>query len=146
MATIEETIAALTADISEKRQSLDDGLFALQAWFDRNVELFNDDERTAFSDRLNAEKPTAGAQGDDSSLIGSVLRLHAMRLLYRFDERKRSIPPLTTTTPYARGKQRLQVALREAQLALYAPRVDPPIGNAHPILENGRPTRRCCQE
>jgi len=157
MITIDETIATLTADINEKRQSLDDGLFALQAWFDRNVELFNDDERTAFSDRLNAEKnaaksdstdsnTTTAAQGDDSSLISSVLRLHAMRLLYRFDERRRSIPALTTTSAYARAKQRLQVALREAELALNEARVDTAIANAHNILEDRGANRRWLQD
>src|SRR5450432_815450 len=154
MPTIDKTIETLTADVAEQRQSLDDGLFALQSWFDHNVELFNEDERAAFSDKLNAEKdaekgknkPAEGSARDDSALVGSVLRLHAMRLLYRFDEKQRSIPALTTSSPYARAKQRLQVALREAELALNEARVDTAIANAHNILEDRGANRRWLQD
>src|SRR5690349_19724792 len=89
---IEVLIDTLTNDVVERRQSLDDALFALQSWFDKNVELMDADERISFSNRLNAEKDAAQRDGrphgDDASLVASVLRLHIMRLLYRYDERQ----------------------------------------------------------
>ncbi len=150
MISIEETIETLAGDVVEKRQSLDDALFGLQTWFDRNVKLLGEDERIAFSQRLNAEKDTvkrAGQpQGDDLSLISSILRLHAMRLLYRFDEAARPEADTTNDTPYQRGRRRFQQALRESELTMNEARVDTAIANAHNLLEDLQANRRWLQD
>ena len=138
MATLDETITTLATSTLDKQQSLDDALTALQTWIDQNVGRMSDEDREAFSDTLNAEKDPAMREGrphgDDRSLILSVLRLHAMRLLYRFDERREGRPASDDTTPYGRARNRLTVALREAEMAINEARVDTAIANAHQIL------------
>jgi len=147
---IEQTIESLAGDVVEKRQSLDDGLFALQTWFDQHVKLLGDEERVAFSERLNAEKDSAKREGqphgDDLSLVSSVLRLHAMRLLYRYDETARPKTDVPADSPYQRGHYRFQNALREAELATNEARVDTAIANAHMILEDVSANRRWLQD
>ncbi len=122
MPNIEVLIDTLTNDVIERRQSLDDALFALQSWFDHNVELMDDDERVSFSNKLNAEKDAAQRDGrphgDDASLVASVLRLHIMRLLYRYDERHQPATHPLDDSPYERARRRLQSALRETEIAI----------------------------
>ncbi len=150
MTNIESTIENLAGDVVEKRQSLDDALFALQTWFDRSITLLGEDERVAFSERLNSEKDSAKREdqphGDDLSLISSVLRLHAMRLLYRYDESARPKGDVSNESPYQRARLRFQTALREAEIATNEARVDTAIANAHNILEDWSANRRWLQD
>ena len=85
MATINQTIDKLTGSVTGGKQSLDDALFALQAWLDKNADALSETDRDTFSETLTAEKETevrdGQPYGDDQSLVASVLRLHAMRLL-----------------------------------------------------------------
>jgi hypothetical protein len=147
---IEVLIDTLTNDVVERNQSLDGALFALQSWFDQNVESMDDDERVNFSNKLNAEKDATQREGqphgDDASLVSSVLRLHVMRLLYRYDEKQQSVAPPLDDTPYERARRRLQIALRETELAVNEARVDTAIANAHNIMDDRNANRRWLQD
>jgi hypothetical protein len=150
LTTINETINGLTDAIATGKQSLDDALFALQTWLDQNTGLMSEDELQAFSETLNAEKDTqvrdGKPYGDDQSLVASVLRLHAMRLLYRMGEQRRGAPKTQDNSPYERAKRRLQLALREIDIAINEARVDTTIANAHNILADERANRRWLQD
>ena len=150
MTTINETINGLTDAIATGKQSLDDALFALQSWLDQNTGLMSEDELQAFSETVNAEKDPqvrdGEPYGDDRSLVASVLRLHAMRLLYRMGEQKRGAPKAQGNSPYERAKQRLQLAMREIDIAINEARVDTTIANAHNILADQRANRRWLQD
>ena len=150
MPNIEVLIDTLTNDVVDKRQSLDDALFAMQSWFDHNVELMSEDDRVSFSGKLNAEKDANKREGqphgDDASLVASVLRLHIMRLLYRYDEVHAQKPPSLDDSPYGRGRRRLQTALRETEMAINEARVDTAIANAHNIMEDRGANRRWLQD
>src|SRR4051812_8740261 len=140
MGLLDDKINSLATEVSANRQTFEDSLFALQTWLESTVDKMSDTERAAFSDTVNAEKDPVKrdgqAQGDDNTLITSVLRLHAMRLLYRFDEARRSPPTPADNTPYLRAKLRLQQALRQTELAMNEARVDTAIANAHNILND----------
>ena len=150
--TLAETIKSLTEDTVARRQTLEGALFGLQAWIDRRAEFMTETERSEFSQILNEEKAApeqdGKARGDDSSLIASVLRLHAMRLLYRFDDLRERQPPLPAQndTPYSRATHRLQMALREVELAINEARVDTMIANAQNILNDKGANRRWLQD
>ncbi len=150
MPTLDETISELSGAVTAKRQSLDDALFALQSWIDRSAQFMTDADREAFTEKLNAEKEPQVVDGqpygDDYSLVSSVLRLHATRLLYRLDERREGPPRPDDDSPYGRARHRLRLALREAELALNEARVDTAIANAHQILADASANRRWLQD
>ncbi len=152
MPPLGETITDLTSAVTGKRQSLDDALFALQTWVDHNAPLMTEADRNAFSQTLDAEKDATVDEDEpyssDTSLIASVLRLHAMRLLYRFDERRHGSPveQPDPNSPYERARYRLQVALRETEIAINEGRIDAAIANAHHILNDRGANRRWLQD
>ena len=152
MPLLGETITDLTGAIVAKRQSLDDALVALQQWIDHHAPLMTQAERDAFSDTLEAEKDATVHEGEpysnDAALIASVLRLHAMRLLYRVDERRHGSPvdQPDPTSPYERARYKLQLALRETEIAINEGRMDVAIANAHHILNDRGANRRWLQD
>ncbi|MCC7451803.1 MAG: hypothetical protein IT324_30620 [Anaerolineae bacterium] len=152
MPLLGETITDLTKAVTARRQSLDDALVALQQWVDHNAPLMTQAERDAFSETLEAEKDAAPHEGEpyssDAALISSVLRLHAMRLLYRVDERRHGSPleQPDPNSPYERARYKLQVALRETELAINEGRMDVAVANAHHILNNRGANRRWLQD
>lgn len=150
MSTLLDSINSLADSVIDKRQTLDDALLNLQTWLDSHIETLTEDARTEFSKALNAEKDTqmrdGKPHGDDRSLVLSVLRLHTMRLLYRYDERSRPKPSIGEGTPYERARQRLQVALRQAEIAINEARVDTAVANAHTLLNDLSANRRWLQD
>lgn len=150
MPTLGEMVNNLTSAVTARQQSLDDALFALQTWVDRNTPLMTEADRASFSETLTAEKDSqvrdGQPYGDDASLVASVLRLHAMRLLYRADEQRNGPIPLDDESHYGRARHRLQLALREAELAINEARVDAAIANAHHILADRGANRRWLQD
>jgi hypothetical protein len=150
LTTINDTINDLTKEIATGKQSLDDSLFALQTWLDQKSQLMSEDELQAFSETVNAEKDPqmrdGKPYGDDESLVASVLRLHAMRLLYRKGEQKRRAPKAQDNSPYERAKGRLQLALHEIDIAINEARVDTTIANAQNLLADQRANRRWLQD
>ncbi len=117
---------------------------------DRNSEFMTEAERAAFSETLHSEKeaPVEGgqSQGTDASLVASVMRLHAMRLLYRFDERHHPQEPPEGDSAYHRAIHKFRAALRDAELSMNEARVDAAIANAHQILGNLNSNRRWLQD
>ncbi len=152
MPTLNETIDDLAGTVVARKQSLDDALFALQSWLDHNAQFITEADRDEFGETLEAEKEPqvrdGQPYGDDRSLVASVLRLHAMRLLYRLEEQRRGPIPVDEEddSPYARARHRLQVALRETELAINEARVDTAIANAHHILADRGANRRWLQD
>lgn len=150
MNAITENIDRLTADVSAKRETLDNALFIMQTWVARNASILTDADRTIFSQTLATEKEPqqrdGSAYGDDSSLVSSILRLHTMRLLYRYDFEHE--PPLAKAIddPYDRGTRQLRIALHAAEQAINEARVDTAIVNAHQIMGDGGANHRWLQD
>jgi hypothetical protein len=138
-----QTIQDLTRQAAEHKRTLDDALFTLQKWLDSNAPRLTDTDRAEFSALLSSEQEQPErTESDDASLIGSVLRLHAMRLLYRYDETQREPFKPEDDSLYGEGRFRLRVALREAELAVNEAKIDAAIGNAHGLLNNAAANRR----
>lgn len=150
MATLDETINSLADDVRASKQTFEDSLFALQRWVEQNAGLMTEQDRQRFSETLQAARDPQTREGrpygDDHSLVLSVLRLHAMRLLYRFDERKQGRPVSADDSAYGQARLRLQIALREAELAINEARIDTAIANAHNILGDRGANRRWLQD
>jgi hypothetical protein len=146
MPSIVTTVTRLTDDITAKRESLEATLFALQRWVEANGPLMTDADREEFSRVLMAEKdapdPATGSTSDDTSLVSSVLRLHAMRLLFRLDASRAEPLSPEDATPYAAAKLRLKLALREVEMSTNEARIDAAIANAHHILGDRGANRR----
>lgn len=146
MTNLQEVITVLVHDITSQQKTLEQGLLVLQKWFDDHIEVISEADRDHFSTTLQAEKDSATQDGkpvgDDSSLVASIMRLHAMRLLYRYDEGRREPAPLRDDTPYVRAKRKLELALRQTELALNEARVDTAIANAHNILNDPKANQR----
>jgi hypothetical protein len=145
MPTLVETIATLSDAVVAREQSLENALFALQGWVETHGPTMSGGDREAFSELLRAEQDApqrdGKPQGDDRSLVSSVLRLHAARLLYRQDESRRAPAP-AEESQYGRARQRFQAALREVELAVNEARIDTAIANAHGILGDSRASQR----
>ncbi len=145
MPTLVETIARLSDAVAARQQSLENALFALQGWLEGHSPTMSGGDREAFSELLRAEQDApqrdGKPQGDDRSLVSSVLRLHAARLLYRQDESRRAPVP-AEESQYGRARQRFQAALREVELAVNEARIDTAIANAHGILADSRANQR----
>lgn len=150
MATLVETLQNLRDDVIAKRQSLDDALFAVQSWMNTDAARITEADRQEFSQVLSSEKEPSQrdgqAYGDDSSLVASVLRLHAMRLLYRFDDSREPTPHSDDDSAYGRARFRFQGALRDLERAVTEAKIDTAIANAHNILADKRANHRWLQD
>jgi hypothetical protein len=150
VATLQETLDSLTTSLVDHKQTLDDALFALQTWMDNNIQTLTPEQRDQFNAKLEAEKhaPTDSEDSEpsDYGLVSSVLRLHATRLLYRYDEKMRNSFAREEDSPYGRAKQKLQHALRLTEMAINEAKVDTAIANAHSILNDNNANRRWLQD
>ncbi|MBX3086828.1 MAG: hypothetical protein KF716_34665 [Anaerolineae bacterium] len=147
LASLLATLDQLTADVASQKQSLEAALFALQSWLDANAPSLSPSDRTEFSQVLVQEKKNrTEGQSDDTTLIASVLRLHAMRLLFRFDAQQAEPLKPEDDTAYAQAKYRLKVSLREVETAVNEARIDTAIANAHHILGDRGANRRWLQD
>jgi hypothetical protein len=147
LATLLTTIDQLTTAVATQKQSLEDALFALQTWVEANAPTLTKTERAGFSQVLIQEKKNPNQdQSDDSALIASVLRLHVMRLLFRFDAQQAEPMQPEDSSAYAQAKYRLKVSLREVESAVNEARIDTAIANAHHILGDRSANRRWLQD
>lgn len=150
MPSIVAHVNQLGADISARRKSLEDALFDLQAWLEANAVTLTSADRGEFSRVLVAEKASPDAEtagkSNDSALVLSVLRLHAMRLLFRQDAASADPLKPADASAYERGKLVLKVALREVETAVNEARIDVAIANAHHILGDRGANRRWLQD
>jgi hypothetical protein len=139
----------LVDQVASKKANLEDALFKLQTWIDQNAPALTEADRQEFATVLRAEKAEEPADANaqkssDRSLIASVLRLHAMRLLFRLDA-SREVTPLPAPeddTIYAQKKHRLKLALQEVETAVNEARIDTAIANAHGLLGDTGANRR----
>lgn len=145
--TLELTIDGLGVGVAQKRRTLNEALTTLDQWVEQNAPTLTDEDRMRFSEVLQTEKEPetrdGESHGDDRSLALSILRLHAMRLLYRFDEGKRlrtELPP-TDESDYERAKRKLETALRQTELAMNEARIDTAIANAQGIFNDRNANR-----
>ena len=147
LASLLATIDQLTTAVAKHQQSLEDALFALQTWVESNAPTLSAADRTAFSQVLVQEKKNPNqSESDDTTLIASVLRLHTMRLLFRYDATQAASLKPEDNTQYAQAKYRLKLALREVETAVNEARIDTAIANAHHILGDKGANRRWLQD
>ncbi len=137
--------------MTSQRELLDDALFVMQSWVTRNAPLMTEADRTDFSQALTSEKNpqqrNGSAYGDDGSLVASILRVHTMRLLFRYDAEHDSIAfDASDDTSYGRASRQLREALRNAEQAMNEARVDTAIANAHQIMGDANANHRWLQD
>lgn len=128
--TLDEHIIALTNTVLSGRHGLDETLAAVEEWIAANGRRMSGDEVAAFRATLDRE-----STNDDRSLIDSVLRLHATRLLYRYDQ-PQPAPSPNDDTEYGRARDAFNAALRESEDGIREARIDIAIANAHHLLGN----------
>ena len=121
-------------------------MFALQTWLDANAPTLSAADRAAFSQVLVQEKQNPTGESTDASLVASVLRLHAMRLLFRYDAQHSEPMKPEDESAYAQAKHRLKLALREVETAINEARIDTAIANAHHIMGDRGANRRWLQD
>lgn len=152
MNPITDTINKLTRDVLDRQETLDNALFVMQTWISRNAPILDDNARSGFSQTLANEKtapaPDGVPYGDDQSLVASTLRLHTMRLLYRYDHDHDGglAEVLPDDNPYRHGTYRLREALRSCERAINEARVDAAIANAHQIMGDTGANHRWLQD
>jgi hypothetical protein len=139
MTTLNEQIDSLTETVLSGARGLDDALGILDAWLGEHALALSPAERGAFSAALDAD-----STDDNRSLIDSVLRLHAARLLYRYDARQVAPPPPPRTPPgvYAESREAFSEALGRSEEAINESRIDIAIANAHHLLGDIHANRR----
>lgn len=144
MPSLLKPVADYTDQVAKRSLSLEDALFNLQTWIDANAPTITEADRKEFVSVLHAEKAenTEESRSNDSSLIASVLRLHAMRLLFRYDASHEAAMQPEDDSAYAQSKYRLKLALREVEAAINEARIDAAIANAHALLGDAGANRR----
>ncbi len=133
MPTLNDTIDSLTNTVLTGEYGLDDALSALETWIDAHAAAMTSNERQQFSATLDQE-----SSNDDRSLIQSVLKLHATRLLYRWDRRTAppSPPPDAGQNAYMQARTAFTQALSQSEDAINEARIDIAVANAHHLLAN----------
>ncbi len=135
MATLDDHIRALTEAVVRGAQGLDEALNDVERWLDAHAPALSEADRDAFSATLDRE-----SNDDNTSLVDSVLRMHATRLLYRYDEAAslgaaaRGVVDDAETTPYSVARDQFNAALRQSESGIREARIDIAIANAHHLL------------
>lgn len=128
--TLDEHIIDLTNTVISGRHGLDETLVAVEEWVYAHGHSMPEDEIAHFRATLDRD-----STNDDRSLVDSVLRLHATRLLYRFDHEQAAIPE-DDDTNYGRARNAFNAALRDSEIGIREARIDIAISNAHHLLGN----------
>ena len=138
MLALNEIIHSLTDAVLTGEYGLDDALAALETWLDTHAASLTQIERQQFSASLDEQ-----GSNDDRSLITSVLKLHATRLLYRHD--RRTSPPVSepeeAQNSYVRARSAFTQALSVSEDAINEARIDIAVANAHHLLANASANR-----
>ena len=138
MATLVEYIEALTSTVLTGNHGLDEALAALEKWLDTHITALTASEQQAFS--LSLEQETTN---NNHSLVDSILKLHAARLLHRYDLRHASDPvPDEAANGYVRARDAFERVLRRSEELINEARIDIAIANAHHLLGNITANRR----
>ncbi len=138
MSALNVEIDTLTESVLSGTATLDDALGTLKSWVRAYSSSLSETDRRIFSASLEAE-----STGDDRSLIDSVLKLHATRLLFRLDQARRPVDVQDSDqTTYARARRDFDQALAASEDAINEARFDIAIANAHHLLGGGAANRR----
>jgi len=138
MTTLLDTIQTTTQQVLDGQITLDAALTYLSAWVEERAPHFTTEERAAFSEALDRQ-----TTDDNASLVDSVLKLHATRLLYRYDVAHHDAGTAdTSATPYEQARTRFTRALRRSEEAVNDARIDIAIANAHNLLGDSAGSRR----
>ncbi len=141
MTTLNDQIDHLTTQVIDGNTGLDEALDALGDWLAARIDHLNEDELQAFRASLEADSTR-----DNRSLVDSVLKLHATRLLYRHrQDHAQPVTPPDEENDYTRARDRLYAALRQHERGLDDARIDIAIANAHHLLGNLDANRRWLQ-
>ncbi|MCD4686289.1 MAG: hypothetical protein K8S97_10170 [Anaerolineae bacterium] len=128
--TLDEHIIALTNTVISGRHGLDETLDAVEEWVYAHGGSMPEAEVVHVLTTLNRD-----SSNDDRALVDSVLRLHATRLLYRFDQDQQLVSE-DDDTEYGWARNAFNTALRESEVGIREARIDIAIANAHHLLGN----------
>jgi hypothetical protein len=138
MTTLVEHIEALTSSVLTGHSGLDQALAALENWLDTHITTLTASERQAFS--LSLEQETTN---NNHSLVDSILKLHAARLLHRHELQYAPDPvPDEAANGYTRARGQFEQTLRRSEELINEARIDIAIANAHHLLGNITANRR----
>jgi len=138
MPALNDQIDALTETVLSGRRDLDGALTGLERWLTDHAGELTVEDRRAFSATLDED-----STNDSRSLIDSVLKLHATRLLYQHDHAY--TPPQAAggdQSVYAQASGAFTQALRESEDGINETRIDIAIANAQHLLGNAAANRR----
>lgn len=142
--SLTEQIDVVSNEVLEGRAGLDDALEAVERWLHRHVDTLDRAEQRAFSDSLSE-----ASTNDDRSLVRSVLKLHATRLLYRYDTADTVIESPPHNDPnrqrYLTARDAFNRAIHASEIGINEARIDVAIANAHHLLGNIASNRRWLQ-
>lgn len=136
--TLDDRIRELTASVVGGALGLDQALSGVERWVREHAPHMNDADRVAFNETLDRE-----STHDNRSLVDSVLRLHATRLLVRHDT---AAPPAVAAqdnspSEYGEARDAFYEALRHSEDGIREARMDIAIANAHHLLGDARANR-----
>lgn len=130
MPLLNDQIAFLTNSTLIGDHTLDSALSALDGWIGQHAPSLPGYERQAFSASLEAE-----TTNDTYSLVESVLKLHATRLLYRFDRQRATLAP-EGDSAYAQARSTFVRALTDSEDGINEARIDIAVANAHHLMSS----------
>lgn len=142
MTTLDDHILALSEAAARGAQGLDEALDDVEHWLNAHGERLSEAERADFRASLDRE-----TTDDTRSLVDSVLRMHATRLLYRYDEAAELVSDAETAedevqTSYTVARDEFNAALRDSESGIREARIDVAIANAHHLLGDLRANRQ----
>lgn len=137
---LDDRILELTASVVGGALGLDQALSEVERWVMEHAPHMDDADRAAFNETLDRESTQ-----DNRSLVDSVLRLHATRLLVRYDTAE---PPAVAEqddspsgSEYDEARDAFYEALRLSEDGIRETRMDVAIANAHNLLGDVRANR-----
>lgn len=136
--TLDDRISALTASVVGGTLGLDQALSEVERWIAEHAPGMNDADRAAFNETLDRE-----STHDNRSLVDSVLRLHATRLLVRHDTAAGAggAEQDDFLSEYNEARDAFYETLRRSENGIRETRMDIAIANAHHLLGDVRANR-----
>lgn len=134
-----DKIATLTAHVVKGTHGLDEALTSLESWLEARAAHLTAAEREQFSAVLDQE-----STNDDRSLVDSILKLHATRLLHRYDALARHDDDESDgqASDYEVARRAFERALLDSEAGINEARIDVAIANAHNLLGDADANRR----
>ncbi|MBN1680388.1 MAG: hypothetical protein JW966_08840 [Anaerolineae bacterium] len=144
MTALNQLIDNLTGSVLIGSRGLEQALGLLERWINDHAAELTGEDRQAFSASLAQNGAyTPVANGDNVSLIDSVLKLHTARLLHRMDAVSFEVLRHTAADDYTREEFAQVINVTEQELN--DARIDIAIANAHHLLGDVAANRRWLQ-